>query len=361
MKNLEKEKPEKKRIEKKITLGRDAEGKLIRKSIYAKTKAELEKKVFAARQEWLTNAPKTSNDITFGSYAERWFLTEKSRKSIATKAMYRNVLNVHLMPVLGDMYFSEITLADLQQILDRNFEKYETCNKIKLTLRQIYAAVSDEDGIELPRINLNKLIIPKKKKNEKRPLNDAEKAAVINAPFDAKHRAFVWILYYTGMRREEALALMPSDFDFKAKTVTISRTLVFDRGRAVIVQDAKSSHSLRTILLPDKCIDLIREYVSTCGKYVFPMKGSDEPMSMASFRRFWETITRTMVTIAPTAAELTPHMFRHNYATQLYYSGITIKKAAQLMGHADTTMIMKVYAHLDEEKENTATKLNAVF
>lgn len=361
MKNLEKEKPEKKRIEKKITLGRDAEGKLIRKSIYAKTKAELEKKVFAARQEWLTNAPKTSNDITFGSYAERWFLTEKSHKSIATKAMYKNVLNVHLLPVLGDMYFSEITLADIQKILDRNFEKYETCNKIRLTLRQIYASASDEDGIELPRINLNKLIIPKKKKSERRPLNDAEKAAVVNAPFDAKHRAFVWVLYYTGMRREEALALMPSDFDFKEKTVTVNRTLVLDRGRAVIIDYAKNFYSLRTILLPDKCVDAIRDYVSTCGKYVFPMRGSDDPMSESSFRRFWDTIIKTMVPLASTASELTPHMFRHTYATLLHYSGITPKKAAQLMGHADTTMIMKVYAHLDEAKENAAEKLNAVF
>lgn len=43
----------------------------------------------------------------------------------------------------------------------------------------------------------------------------------------------------------------------------------------------------------------------------------------------------------------------------LYYSGISIKKAAALMGHTDTKMIMQVYAHLDDEKEQTSEKINA--
>lgn len=55
---------------------------------------------------------------------------------------------------------------------------------------------------------------------------------------------------------------------------------------------------------------------------------------------------------------LTAHIFRHNYCTMLYYSGISQKKAVELMGHADLKMIMEVYAHLDEEKEAVQEKLN---
>ena len=50
--------------EKKITLGRDDSGQTVRKSIYAKTKAELERKVFDARQEWLQTAPKIEGEQT---------------------------------------------------------------------------------------------------------------------------------------------------------------------------------------------------------------------------------------------------------------------------------------------------------
>ncbi len=55
---------------------------------------------------------------------------------------------------------------------------------------------------------------------------------------------------------------------------------------------------------------------------------------------------------------LTAHIFRHNYCTMLYYSGISQKKAVELMGHSDLKMIMEVYAHLDEEKEAVQEKLN---
>lgn len=55
---------------------------------------------------------------------------------------------------------------------------------------------------------------------------------------------------------------------------------------------------------------------------------------------------------------LTAHIFRHNYATMLYYSGISIKMAASLMGHANTKMIMEVYSHLDEKKEQTKEKVD---
>jgi hypothetical protein len=56
--------------------------------------------------------------------------------------------------------------------------------------------------------------------------------------------------------------------------------------------------------------------------------------------------------------DLTSKIFRHNYATMLYYSGISLIKAVELMGHADVTMIQKVYAHLDEQKENADQKLD---
>ncbi len=55
---------------------------------------------------------------------------------------------------------------------------------------------------------------------------------------------------------------------------------------------------------------------------------------------------------------LTAHIFRHNYCTMLYYSGISQKKAVELMGHSDLKMIIEVYAHLDEEKEAVQAKLD---
>ena len=59
------------------------------------------------------------------------------------------------------------------------------------------------------------------------------------------------------------------------------------------------------------------------------------------------------------ATDLTPYVFRHEYATILYYSGIDIKEAARLMGHADIKMILEIYAELDSKKSSATSKLEA--
>ena len=61
------------------------------------------------------------------------------------------------------------------------------------------------------------------------------------------------------------------------------------------------------------------------------------------------------------APTLTAHMFRHNYETLLHYSDISPKKAAQLLGDSSIEMVIRIYAHLDEQKENAIEKINGMF
>ena len=51
------------------------------------------------------------------------------------------------------------------------------------------------------------------------------------------------------------------------------------------------------------------------------------------------------------------YVFRHNYCTELYYSGVSLKQAQEYIGHSDYTMIMNVYSRLDEEKEKAKEKV----
>ena len=62
------------------------------------------------------------------------------------------------------------------------------------------------------------------------------------------------------------------------------------------------------------------------------------------------------------ADDITPHMFRHTYATSLYYSGVDIKTAQYLLGHSSIQMTLDVYTHLDNEKiTDSKAKLDAFF
>ena len=67
------------------------------------------------------------------------------------------------------------------------------------------------------------VVLPSTPKAQKRALTDTEKLAVINADLDAKSRAYIDILLYTGLRRGEALALTIDDIDLEPGQIRIRK------------------------------------------------------------------------------------------------------------------------------------------
>ena len=351
--------------EKKITLGRDPSGKPVRKSIYAKTKAELEEKVFRARQEWLAQAPVfvPSDEISLISFCRRWAVREKAGSGINTKRIYQYYSNC-VEKYFGYTLLSDVTQEDLRDFLTRYYDRPNAVKKLRNFLKMIVESAEEEELIPAGKLTPLKIPVPTMKRaSKKRALTEEEKRAIFTADLTDRERAFVLMLYFTGLRKEEALALTPEAIDLKKKTVTVSQVRVTDfSGAGHIVPTAKNATSLRSVPLPDKYINLCGDYLKGCTGLLWARK--DPPfdvMGNGAFGGFWKRIIKKLSAVCPSCSELTPHMFRHNYATMLYYSNISLKMAAKLLGHSNVEMIMKVYAHLDEQKENAAEKLNAVF
>ena len=127
-------------------------------------------------------------------------------------------------------------------------------------------------------------------------------------------------------------------------------------------ETTKSSSSTRNVPIPLEFAPALEAYAE--GKNILfpaPRFKKDEYMTHSSYVKFWQGIVKCLVPLAPSAESLTAHILRHNYATMLYYSDISIKMAAKLMGHSGVQMIMQIYAHLDDEKENTVDKLDSIF
>ena len=177
------------------------------------------------------------------------------------------------------------------------------------------------------------------------------------------------LLFYFGLRRGECLALTKSDIDFKKKILTVNKAVVFDVNTPIVKTGAKSDAGNRTIPIPESVSSYLKGYLKSINTfYLFPGKNT-EVLSKTQYVKMWERIIKKMNDAVTSEKEkiigaqpiqgLTAHIFRHNYCTMLYYSGISQKKAVELMGHSDIKMIMEVYAHLDEEKEGVQEKLNA--
>ena len=348
-------------------IGHNADGKTLRRTLYGRTIMELDKKVADFKSLQNKGIVVGKENITVREWAQTWLKLYKSNREYNTYIMYENSLNTHILPAIGDMPLTAVKKHNLQQLLNSLVDrgKMRTAEIARLTLRQLFNQALEQDYIY--KSITNGLTLPKRPKPKKRALTDEEVKSLQAADFNAKERAFVNILYYTGLRRSEALALTVNDIDLDNKTLTVCKDLIFKVNVGEIKSLPKSDAGNRILPLPAPLCNTLSEYLSQIdNKYLFTAATKNNLMSKSSLRRFWDGIIKKLAAAYDgqdaLADDIAPHIFRHTYATNLYKAGIDIKTAQYLLGHASIQMTMDIYTHLDDSKIITSEqKLNSFF
>lgn len=342
--------------------------KLLRSS---KSSADLERQVNELKNQVANGQYVAHTDVLFVEYANHWLLLKKSPRELNTRKMYRNIIDTHLS-FLEAVRLCDIRNSHFQLAINNAIEKPRTCEQIYLTFKQIInqAVIDNHIGAGMRDLIFADINLPKRQKSEKRPLTEIEKKALHVAEFDSKDKAFVYLIYSCGIRRGEALALSKFDFKFsKGKnTLSINKNLIFDGNNPIIKDIPKTENGIRTIPVPDFAAEYLKLYISSLsGTYLFPSRYS-ALTTHSSYCKMWERIVREINHAAggtdafPVVSDLTAHIFRHNYCTELCYRvpEISIKKIAYLMGDTEK-MVLDVYNHIVEEKEKVDELVNDLF
>lgn len=353
---------------KQVLIGYNPNGKPKYKNIYGHSQADVNRRAELLKAE-IEKGTAVLEDITVGQWSERWFSLYKANSSVNTQNMYRNIINVHIQPTIGNLKLISLKPHHIQTAMNNLISegKNTTARQFRMTIRQILKAAVENNYVA--KNVADNIQPPKSERLKKRALSENEKNYVNNANFTPKQRAFISLIYYAGLRRGEALALKFDDFDLKNKHVNILRTMVFDGNNVIVKPMPKTDAGIRSLPLPDKLIDALFPHMSgmCSGELLFTMNNG-EPITKSSFRKFWNGIIKELQETAKKidgtslASDITPHIFRHTYATSLYYAGIDIKTAQYLLGHASIQMTLDVYTHLERlENSNIADKLNTLF
>lgn len=344
----------------------NSDGAKHRVTLYSsKSSKDLERKVQKYVESVDNGEVSSSSDVLFVDYARKWLVTYKSVRERGTQIMYENIIEKHLI-ALESVKLSELRRLHFQGVINAALDKPRTCQQIGITFRQIVkSAVADRfismaaaesicSGVQLPRY------VP----TEKRGLTEQEKDAIKNADFTDKERAFVYILYGCGLRRGEALALTVFDVCLERAELSVCKSLAYE-GNEPYIKGTKSANGARTVPLPGFAASHLKNYMRGLdGTTLFPMSDGRQ-MTKSSYRKMWESIVRKMNEAAggtkqfPVITDLTAHVFRHNYCSNLCYQmpDISIKKIAQLLGDTEK-MVLDVYNHVLEEKENVNAVVN---
>ncbi|OGK08107.1 MAG: hypothetical protein A2Y63_02330 [Candidatus Riflebacteria bacterium RBG_13_59_9] len=155
-------------------------------------------------------------------------------------------------------------------------------------------------------------------------------AAEGNRPMDARDRALVELLYSTGVRIHEALAIVVSELDLRSRALRIcgkggkERQVVFGARAAKALQEYLQ---LRPGLFPPGAPTLDALFLNRKGRL----------LSRHSANRILARLTKKAALIKPASA----HKLRHAFATHLLDGGADLRTVQKLLGHAklDTTNI----------------------
>lgn len=264
----------------------------------------------------------------------------RARKSLlnGSKVNYRNA--VKSLQGVAKKPVDTITFRDIQNAVSGWHTAPGTQTLYKAKLNTLFRAAVKPYRL----INENPMdditVVRDRNKKERRVLNQNEIRKVLSANDIALH-----ILYYTGLRRGELLALTWADINWKERTLTVSKQFANTGNGVWKDEPTKSRNGYREIPLPAVLVRELKHYHDSA------------PMDIT--RRLFPAPHYTYKTMIETlkhiAKDLTPHCLRHTYATQLLAKGMDVQTVAALLGD-DVKTVINTYIHYSDEMRKAAAR-----
>ena len=150
------------------------------------------------------------------------------------------------------------------------------------------------------------------------------------------------MLYWTGIREGELLALTPADFEFEKRTVTICKSFQHLNGRDIITSP-KTEKSNRTIQLPKFLCDEMQDYLKML--YDVGLENRMFPVTKSYLHREMDRGAKEAG-----IKRIRIHDIRHSHVSLLIDMGFSATAIADRVGH-ESIDITYNYAHLFPSKQ----------
>lgn len=169
---------------------------------------------------------------------------------------------------------------------------------------------------------------------------------------DIVFKTFFNLLYFSGLRKGEALALNWNDLDFDTNSIEVNKAVTQKiKGVKYQIITPKNKSSYRKIELPQNTIDLLKELKNYNKQYT---GFNNDTFIFGIARPINEnTISNKKKKYCELAniKNIRVHDFRHSHASLLINNGENALTVANRLGHSDVKMTLNTYSHFFKEKE----------
>ena len=380
-----------------LTMGYDENGKIIRKTIYGKTQAEVAKKLSEISGRVKSNSYELVENSNLEKLMFEYLMTFK-KSTVSPRTFEGNIRNfkLHIVPHIGKMKVYEIDNYTIQKfvniLLDQGYS-VDTIKKCKHLLNQFF-----EYSIENKWIYTNPTLKVKVKGKRNVYEEDGDERYKALPPeirdkfldtLNKDEANFIKplciTLMFAGLRIGEALALKWKNIDFVNKTIKIERaitqTLKFDeqgnvKDRTTVIGDTKTACSVRDIPVTDIVLETLKQWKEKQSKRqetnpnVTAILTAPTSFVFANDNGSYRTYYGTRVIFdrfkrrnGLSKYHIHFHGLRHTFSNMLFEMNENPKVIQQLLGHRDVKTTVYTNNRLHEIKilsgENQDTKVNA--
>ena len=309
----------------------------------------------------------TGKNMTVEELVER-YLSTKTRVKPNTLANYKFVKNLMKKEPFNGKKISQVKTSDAKLFLiklQQDGRRYSTIKTVRGVLRPAFQMAVDDDvlrknpfGFELATVVVNDSVTREAitRKQMRQFLKFVHDDNVY-----CKYYEVVYILFHTGMRISEFCGLTLKDLDMKNRIINIDHQLQRTSDMRLVIESTKTNAGTRKLPMSEdvfRCFQAIIEdreapryerVVDGYTGFLFTDKEGLPLVAMHWEHRFNHMVKRYNDIYRVQMPNITPHVCRHTYCSNMAKSGMNPKTLQYLMGHSDIGVTLNTYTHLGLE------------
>ena len=331
-------------VQYRVRAGIGIDGKSLRPTFYGKD----EKEALQAYQDWIKQSGNVPLEkvVTVKEWAQQWLeIYKEKRVSWGTYNEYEIIVNKHIIPQLGKTKLKDLKPAHIERLINslstgngKNKDQPYSMSRKKKVRFLINAILESavENGYCQKNVASN-IQLEKAPKKEVEIFTQSAIDAILQRAEEHPFGYVIKLLFYTGLRRGEILALLWSDVDIEARKITVRRAVQrLKKGQRV--NDTTKGKKERVIPIDDELKALL-ESITKDSLNVVSEKGT--PLSIDQYQRRYKSFFSGL-----DVEYKSGHKCRHSFASYLLKNGANIRAVQELLGHAQLSTT-QIYTHVD--------------
>ena len=292
--------------------------------------------------------------MSFELFVKCYFEDKKNRLKERTLKNKQYTIDTHITPFFSGKSINKITPKDIMDWQNEMISKNYEDTYLRLLQNQVTALFNHAARfyglIDNPIKKIDKIGKPNAKELQ---FWTRDEYNTFIATVETKDRYFTLfeILFWTGIRCGEALALTLDDIDFINHTINIDKTY-YRQNKRDLITSPKTDSSIRVVDVPEFLTHEIRTYTNS-------IYGLERDMRL--FPVVAEAVQHKMKRHIKKSGvkKIRVHDLRHSHVAMLINMGVQPLAISKRLGHEKVTTTMNIYGHLyPNTQKEIATKLN---